>query len=462
MSAVSHTHTAPASDAASNETAAEDFSYDAFISYSGFRKLGEQSQFDRKVAERLHRSLEAYSVPHSLLKKYPGRAAPPRRLKKIFRDRDEVRASGNLNDVLIEALRRSRFLIVVCSPRARQSQWMNQEITLFQDLGRGKRILPLLIEGEPAEAFPQALFKARPEQWLAQPLAADVRAPSVSKSLRLLKQEKLRLLAPILGCEYDDLRQREHERFVRRALTVGVTMLSLLLVLTALSVALFYAQQKASRNAQLALNASAEMLPATALDPNTPIGENDPAIREMRINNAIGYLETLREDDPENLKCLTTLRALYGARASLLLARNRKAEAEDAFQKTGAMVIPITLSRLRSWRPTGAARDKKMSGEAISFPKDYDLKRLRTLLDIMAPTEDIANGKAAVEYAEVAAEYLPLLDTSTAAGRAEARRVLRLSLKRFQVAQSRELLTAPQQELVESIKTAFKQMPDDD
>ena len=52
MSAVSYTHRARPGGAASDETAADDFSYDAFISYSGFRKPGEASQFDRKVAER--------------------------------------------------------------------------------------------------------------------------------------------------------------------------------------------------------------------------------------------------------------------------------------------------------------------------------------------------------------------------------------------------------------------------
>lgn len=245
-------------------------------------------------------------------------------------------------------------------------------------------------------------------------------------------------------------------------MTVGAAMLTLLLVLTTLSVALFYAQQRASRNAQLALDAGAELLPAAALDPNSPLGANDPVIREIRINNAIGYLETLREDDPNNLKCLTTLRALYGARAGLLSDRNRKADAEDSFRKAGSMAIPIALSRLRGWRPAGTARAKEMSGEALSFPKDYDLKRLRTLLDIMASSEDTANVKAAVEYVEVVAEYLQLLDTSTAEGRAEARRVLRSSLKRFQVAQALEQLTAPQQELVKAVETALKQVPDDD
>jgi hypothetical protein len=453
------------------DTEQEDFIYDAFISYSGFRKMGEYSQVDRKVSERLHRSLESYRVPRALLKKSPGHAHISRRLKKIFRDRDEVRVGSNLNESLTEALRRSRFLIVICSPRARQSQWINQEIAIFRRLGRGEQILPLLIEGEPAEAIPDELFKlppetrasarsyGTPEAWLAQPLAADIRASSVSKSLRLLRHEKLRLLATMLGCEYDELRQREHERFVRRVIGAGAAMLALVLILTSLSILLFFAQQRASRNAQLALDASAEVLPLIALEPNAPFGANDPVIREVHVNSAIIYLETLRRDDPENLKCLTTLRALYGTLSGLLLDRNRKTASEEAIQKAASLVIPITLSRLRAWRPAEARSVKELSsGEALSFPNNYDLNRLRTSLAIMEQLNGTANIKNALDYSEVAAEYLLLLDTSTGEGKAEARRVLQLSLSRFQQAQSLAALTSQQEELVEAIKIPLNRL----
>jgi hypothetical protein len=459
-------------DAAAAGTAPDDFSYDAFISYSGFRKTGEASDFDRKVAERLHRSLETYRVPRALLKKPSGHAHLPRRLTKIFRDRDEVRVSGSLHDSMAEALRRSRFLIVICSPRARQSQWINQEIAIFRGLGKGEQILPLLIEGEPAEAFPAELFKVKPksmalahtsgarDEWLAQPLAADIRAPSVSKSLRLLRHEKLRLLAAMLGCEYDDLRQREHERFVRRATSVGAAMLTLLLVLTALSILLFFAQQRASRNAELALSAGAAILPLVALEePSAPLGANDPVSREVYVTNAIDFLETLRKDDPENLKCLTTLRALYGTRAALLTARNREADARAAYQQADSLTIPIALSRLRSWRPTEDGRDAARSGEVFRFPNDYDRNRLRALLDIMEQLQGAANSKQAVEYCEVAAEYVLLLDTSTGEGRAEVRRVLQTSLNKLQQAHSLEPLVPPQRDLVEAINGILNQLP---
>lgn len=471
MTAAPSSRPAPAADDPVGDADAGGFIYDAFISYSGFRKGGGAADFDRKVAERLHRALEAYRVPRALSKKSPGRAGIPRRLKKIFRDRDEVRVSGDLNRTLTEALSRSRFLIVICSPRARQSRWMNQEIATFRGLGRGEQILPLLIEGEPAEAFPEELFRVPPERaarvttaggqgaWLSQPLAADIRAPSVSKSLRLLREEKLRLLAAILGCEYDDLRQREHERFVRRATGVGAAMLAGLLVLASLSLLLYFARQGERRNKELALRANRNILPLTGLDPDSPTGANNPSVRELHIRVAIDNLETIRRDDPENLDGLITLRALYGARSKLLRDKGRKAEALDNFEKAASLVIPITLSRLKAWRPTEARRGKELPGDALPFTADYERNRLRSLLDIMEQYGGAADAKGAVEYSEFMAEYLPLLDTTTGEGEAEARRVLQSGLNGFQRAQSLEPLTRPQADLMEAIETALNRLP---
>jgi tetratricopeptide (TPR) repeat protein len=463
----------PPRDAPAPGAASDDFTYDAFISYTSFRTPGEGSQFDRKVAERLHRALEAYRTPRSLLKMPPGHKPVPRRLRKVFRDRDEVHAGSNLNDSLTEALRRSRFLIVICSPRARQSQWINQEIAIFRSFGRGEQILPLLIEGEPAEAFVEELLKPQraqgaappaggPGRLLAQPLAADIRASSVAKSLRLLKHEKLRLLAPLLGCGYDDLRRREHERFVRRAAGAGAAMLIVLLTLAALSLLLFFAQQRENRNRQLALSASSQLLPILGLDPNSPLGINDPSIREVAIDRAISYLEMIREDDPENLDCLTILRALYGTRAGLLKDRGRPDEARESFQKAESLVVSIALSRLRAQKQAGPRGVKELSGESLSFPNNYDRQRLRTLLSIMERLEGASSIKDALDYVDTATEYVSLLDTSVWEGRGEARQVLRISLNRFHQAQRFGALTPEQEELVEAINKTLNKLPPDD
>jgi WD40 repeat protein len=199
--------------------------FDAFISYS---------RQDRKDAIWLHKSLEAFRTPKALAEK----GVKPR-LGKVLRDEDELRASSDLTEAIREALRQSDWLIVVCSPHAAKSEWVNKEIQYFREIGRGDSILALLIDGTPESAFPPALI---------QPLAADTRPkPSPSpfrltlrypvaffKYLRLLwdyhlrqRIALLRLLAPILDCDFDDLRRRDliRTRRQRSALTAGISVL---------------------------------------------------------------------------------------------------------------------------------------------------------------------------------------------------------------------------------------------
>jgi hypothetical protein len=63
-------------------------------------------------------------------------------------------------------------------------------------------------------------------------------------------------------------------------LTDGSAMLALLLVVTTLSILCYFARQREHRNKQLAISAAAAILPLTALEPNSPLGANDPSIRE--------------------------------------------------------------------------------------------------------------------------------------------------------------------------------------
>ena len=206
----------------------EEFQYEAFISY-------RHAEPDRTLAKWLHTALETYRVPKNLVQE---RSLPPR-LKKLFRDEEELPASADLNREIERALTKSRFLIVICSPQTPPSQWVNAEVALFRKLGRHDQILALLIEGEPAESFPQALREIRrtitgPEGTINQtieevePLAADVRASRKESQQRLRKLAKLRILASLLGVPFDALRQRERARQIRRSLVVAASILGLL------------------------------------------------------------------------------------------------------------------------------------------------------------------------------------------------------------------------------------------
>src|SRR6187402_3274558 len=101
----------------------EGFSYRAFISYS---------HRDKAHVRRLHRAVESFRIPQKLVGKVTSVGEVPRRLAPVFRDRDELPASPDLGGELSSALRRSMFLIVICSPASAKSKWVDEEILQFK------------------------------------------------------------------------------------------------------------------------------------------------------------------------------------------------------------------------------------------------------------------------------------------------------------------------------------------
>ena len=99
-----------------NDPPLPSYLYDAFISYRHVDR-------DRKWAEWLIDALERYRAPRSLQQK-----GLPTRLRKVFRDEDEVPASSDLNDQILQALVASRFLIVVCSAFTPRSKWVQRRV----------------------------------------------------------------------------------------------------------------------------------------------------------------------------------------------------------------------------------------------------------------------------------------------------------------------------------------------
>ncbi|MDB6171596.1 MAG: repeat-containing protein [Chthoniobacteraceae bacterium] len=204
--------------------------YWAFISYSSK---------DKAIAIRLHRTLETYSIPRSLVGR-PGRDEPvPKRLFPIFRDRDELPLSSNLGNAIEAALRRSRYLIVLCTPDAAKSKWVNEEIRYFKSLGREDRILAVIVRGEPnssdhaetatLECFPLALrYRVGSNGQLTsqrtEPVGGDLRRGGDGWRSVFLKA-----VAGITGLGYDAFAKRQAKRdFRRRVAWAFASMLILL------------------------------------------------------------------------------------------------------------------------------------------------------------------------------------------------------------------------------------------
>ena len=201
------------------------FVYDAFISY-------RHTELDKFAAELLHRQLESFRLPGNIAKqRKDGRT----RINRVFRDKDELPLTNNLEDPILQALQTSEFLIVICSPRLRESLWCRKEIETFISMHGRDKILAVLIEGEPGDSFPEELLyreevitdedgNTHTERIPMEPLAADIRGKDRHAMKKALKTELLRLLAPMFSLNYDDLRQRHRERRMKRILAASLSV----------------------------------------------------------------------------------------------------------------------------------------------------------------------------------------------------------------------------------------------
>jgi formylglycine-generating enzyme required for sulfatase activity len=204
----------------------EAFKYRAFLSYS---------HADGAAAKRVHGRLEGFHIDKDLV----GRGAPaapiPETLRPIFRDRHEFDAGGSLAEQTISALDGSAALIVLASPHAARSKYVNEELRLFKSRHPDRAVIPLIFDGEPGdpekECFPPALrLSVAPDGAITNipvdVLAADLREKGDGVELALAK-----VVARLIGLAPDDVYRRadrERRRQRRRAQRVQAVIYVLL------------------------------------------------------------------------------------------------------------------------------------------------------------------------------------------------------------------------------------------
>ncbi len=177
--------------------------YMAFLSYSHADNVDEDQQW----ASWLHQELEEYEIPQDLVGTRNLRGdLIPEKLYPVFRDEVSLSANASLSKVIVEALDRSRSMIVICSPQAVKSQYVADEISHFKASGKADRIVAAIIQGEPNasaqtgksdvspgeqshECFPEPLrfesdSNGKPiHSRRAEPIAADFRLPNGGKGV---------------------------------------------------------------------------------------------------------------------------------------------------------------------------------------------------------------------------------------------------------------------------------------
>ena len=308
------------------------FKYRAFISYS---------HADEQWATWLHKSLETYRVPKHLVGRETEFGPVPERFAPVFRDRDELATATSLGDTLTRALEQSAFQIVICSPKAANSKWVNEEILAYKRLGREHRIFALIVGGEPGssaspatadqECFPNALiYKMGADGQLttekSEPIAADARPGKDSKL-----DVKLKLLAGMLGIGLDELKQREARRRYRRMVALVTTSVVGMAITSGLAAAAWIARNQADRQrvraeteAETARQTTNFLVGLFAVsDPNEARG-NTITAREIldkgsqRIQSELATQPAIQATLMETMGTVYTSLALYPPAASLL------------------------------------------------------------------------------------------------------------------------------------------------
>ncbi len=190
--------------------------YYAFISYS--RK-------DEAQAKWLHQQFESYHLPAHIIEEHKNL---PSELSPIFRDEDEL-SGGDLKQEIKQALVNSNWLVVVCSPAAAKSEYVDLEIREFIDsykqrnATKGKHetreeriahLIPIIASGKPyssdedEECFPPILHELKSED-------KERRAPNVNASDEGWERPFISAVATMLDLPFDtlwDRRTRELEK----------------------------------------------------------------------------------------------------------------------------------------------------------------------------------------------------------------------------------------------------------
>jgi WD40 repeat protein len=255
--------------------------YDAFLSYA---------HRDRQVTTAIQKGL------HQI-----GRRVGQLRALRVFRDDTNLTASPDLWGKIVEALDRSGHMIVVLSPQAAASHWVNEEIGHWLGHRGCEQLMLVLAEGhlqwdeagkrfDPtrSDAAPPAL--TQPGSLPSEPLYIDVidDAPWDLRSLTF-RDKVTALAAPVHGkpkdqLAGDDLREQRRFRRLRAAAIAGLAVLTVLAVVAA-AVAVVQRQQAIGRLHD-AVAAKLNAQGAAMLAGLTP-GGDQRAMQELLAANVI-------------------------------------------------------------------------------------------------------------------------------------------------------------------------------
>lgn len=394
------------------------YRYKAFISYS---------HADKKTAEWLFRRIETFRTPRPLVGAEGRWGAVSARLTPVFRDREELSTAAALGDVLTSALKDSEFLVVLCSPAAARSRWVNEEIRAFRAMHGSARVLAIIADGDPAApvgeglagCFPPALLApategGRPEE----PVAADLRGDGDGDRLAFLK-----LAAGLLGVGLDDLVHREARR--RHRVQAAITALSSTITLVLAAITLFAVEQRKEAERQRVIAEDERDTATSALDYLVGIfAIANPATENPKTITALTVLDRGRRNIDETFAGKPAVQAkLLGAMgeiyANLGEVETARTTLEAALEKPGGALEDRLNAEFRLADVlTKSVRTEE--AQAVVDRVAADLAKAAKAGEIAAADLELFLGRVAERRADIA--MLMAKDEEAIDGFASARR----------------------------------------
>ena len=268
--------------------------FDAFISYS--------HAVDGKLAPALQTGLHRFAKPWYRL-----------RALRVFRDETSLSANPALWDSIVHALDRSRWLVLLASPDAARSKWVNQEIEHWCATKQAANVLVVVtsddrpgdFDWERSNAVPPALRS----ELDSEPRAVDLRwahaAQDVSLHNARFRDAVADVAATLHGRPKDELYGedvRQHKR-TRRLVRAVVAMLALLLAGAIVAAVIAFDQREQARAERDRAEAQARLATSRQLASQSQLDVDDRYDRSLLLG-----VEAVR------------VQPTFEARASLLAA----------------------------------------------------------------------------------------------------------------------------------------------
>lgn len=293
---------------------------DAFISYS--RK-------DRDFAACLEKALEKYKPPKDL--------DLPRRNLVVFRDEEDF-TGVEYHASLGHHLKNSRKMILICSPHARQSKFVNDEIRRFTKERGAEHIIPVLIAGLPnneakpdqeeEKAFPEALCEIQEMPLAASYIGYDMKRNKANKGV--FYNAWYKILADLYEVSRSAIEERDRKRRARQRIIAATILLLICAIMSGLSIYTWKARRDEAKQREVAEKSARE-------------AGKQRDLAEKRNRTALARQlaarsEILRDKDPKSLT-LSVLLAVESIR------RFETLEGWLALRKAVTLLPEVRISR---------------------------------------------------------------------------------------------------------------------